>query len=1108
MTAIVKWMVVLLLISVVVGGGGAYWCLSQSDDILKAEVLKQLRQIGPDLAWNIERAHFDFTGRIRLHGLAITLPDSHEPACYVPESIVTLDDQSLTDFEKVSIRRLRLVHPQWTVVRRPDGSWNWQGHRWQLRGGQPVPEVEIEHGSVTLALQRPDGQALPLKLDDVNLSAIPSAAKKLKAVLTTRIEPAGPLTATADLNLEGAPFNLEARWLKIPIDDDLLDLVAEFSPSLQDRLDAAREKLSALASTQSASSSLDRPTTDGGRATAPMQLESTLTPVENRPAPFGLKCLCDVRGRLSWDSLSGLKYQVLADIRSGQLSHVVLPLPLYELRGSLYVEPGQILVRNLRALNGATTLLVNSQVAAGSVPEVNLEIRKLTIDEPLKARLPEQVRRLIHSLALTGTCDVDARSVDSQGVLTWDGDLRLVGGSLSYDKFEYPVHHVEGTARVRGKRIELEGKGRAAGIPVTMAGWIVNPGPANACQFDIRADRVPLNEDLRRACPEAMQKALIELDLQGSHDLRLLIAKEAGLGQRYRLVSSARLRDCSCRLKSFPYRIHSLQGRIDSHDDLVTFRDLTGMHDQTLVTASGTFLKAPLPGRLALTIHAENAAFDRSLETALPPNLATVWREFQPSGRFDVDADIQWTPGQACTIQFPRIRIADGEITLRSFPWPLRGIQGEFSYETLAASTGLGSGAARLQIKSVSASHDDTRLRGRGDAIFAANEPWRVRFDELHVDDLIPNSTFRRALPPTLRQAFDSLSPTGKYSVGTNGGTVELRSDGPSGVAATWDIQLLLTDCAVNAGIRIDAIHGRVDLKGACNMRSTTLSGRLDLDSVSVFRQTSGMAYQVTKVVGPFSLQDGIFVGGAAVVASPAPPIRQPQLSERISGELFDGTATLDVVADLRKDPDYRMQITLTRGRLETYARQYLRGQSNLAGVINGWLFLWGRGTAQDQLHGRGELQIAPAALYELPIFVQIFQSLRLDAVDKTAFDRADVRYNIENSRFNFEAIHLMGKAISLHGRGFVRFDGVMQLDFYSMLARRQIGIPVVQELAGMITRGWVGVKVTGSVGAPDTRVIAVPEFDEALKQFLGSFDPNTRPPSGKPNAGRPVTIQ
>jgi hypothetical protein len=135
-----------------------------------------------------------------------------------------------------------------------------------------------------------------------------------------------------------------------------------------------------------------------------------------------------------------------------------------------------------------------------------------------------------------------------------------------------------------------------------------------------------------------------------------------------------------------------------------------------------------------------------------------------------------------------------------------------------------------------------------------------------------------------------------------------------------------------------------------------------------------------------------------------------------------------------------------------------------------------------------------------------MFRALRLDSPDRTAFERADLVFNIGNSRFNFETIDLVGNAISLKGRGYVRFDGAMQLDFYSMLARSEIRFPIVHEIAKKLSRGWVGVKVTGNIGTPQTTIIPVPEFDDAVKQFLGTFDVAPQPllKTGNADATRP----
>lgn len=1097
MSAIFKWMIVLLLLLTVAGGGGVYWYYVRSDELLRVELLKQLQILGPDLAFTIERANFDFIGRVRVQGLAIRLPDESEPALYVPETVITLDEQQLTDFEKISVQRLRFVHPQWRLVRKRDGRWNWQGITWVRNNAQAIPELEIEHGMIIVDLQRDRRPARRLTMADLNVKGVPAAARKFTAVISTRIDPAGPLSATLDANLDGPPFQLEAKWMRLPVDDDLLDLIGEISPSVNSKLIEARQSVANLAATQAASSSIAaRPGANQGGNSAPISLQSQLPAlVSPVPGPLGLKCNCDLHCRLRWtDGEIPLQYQVLAEVRTGQFSNVVLPFPLYEIRGSVYVDPKQVVLRDFRAENGATRLYLSTQIApqaANKVPRLKLQLRNVAVDDALKARLPEAARKFLNAFGVSGTVDLDLGAAVGDK-LAWEGDLRLTDGVVNHEKFPYPIREVTGTARLRGNRIELGATGKASGVPVKISGWLENLGAAHESEFIITGDAIPFNAPLIDACPLAVRKALHELDLQGSGDCWVKFQKSPGVGQKYKIYTAIRLQECSCQFRGFPYRVEHLKGLVIWDDDLISFKGLQGTHDETELSAAGQFRRSPAPGRLDLVIQANNAAFDRALELAVPPSIHKLWQEFQPSGLFDVKTVIGWVPGEPCQVELPVISVKNAEITMRGFPWTLQRLAGEFAYA-----------APNLVIKSVSAQHDDTQLRGRGVVSCAAGEPWRVTFDELHVDDLIPNATFRKSLPTQLRQVFDTLNPAGKFSVSTTVwegqtsrfGSVQLAgSDGDPAIASAWDIQLTLADSSIQAGILIDDIHGRVDLKGASDGVATALAGKLDLDSISVFRQSSGMAHQIVRVVGPFRLEDGVFVGGSQAMAQPVPgQTPRANLPDRISGDFLDGTLTLDVRVDLRGEPEYSLLTTMARGRLEAYAHQYLRGQSNLAGVMHGWMRLWGKGKSEDQMRGRGELQIAPAALYELPIFVQIFQALRLDAVDRTAFDRADVSYQIDNSRFNFDAVHLTGSAIDLVGRGYVRFDGGMQFDFYSMLARNRVRIPVISEIANFVSRGWVGVKVTGHVGAPETRMVPVPEIDDALKQLMGTGETQRR---------------
>ena len=78
-------------------------------------------------------------------------------------------------------------------------------------------------------------------------------------------------------------------------------------------------------------------------------------------------------------------------------------------------------------------------------------------------------------------------------------------------------------------------------------------------------------------------------------------------------------------------------------------------------------------------------------------------------------------------------------------------------------------------------------------------------------------------------------------------------------------------------------------------------------------------------------------------------------------------------------------------------------------------------------------------------------------------------------------------------------------------MGRGQLQIPLLNELANRLSRGWVGVKVTGNVGAPHTQMVPVPEFDDAMKQlFLGPFDTAAPQPTSRsrPNEIRTPAVR
>ena len=1083
-------MFVLVLLLAVAGGGAAYWFYSRSDEELRQLVLYQLRTMAPTLKFDIARAHGEMYGRIWLYGLTIRLPDdnSERPTIEIPEAVITLDPQWM-DLESVVIQKLRIIKPKVRARREIDFTWNLQQVAFQTTPGTILPEVEIEHGSILVDVQLPERPSRKLLFKNFNVSATPKDARRLAIQVGTLLEPAGPLTLEVDLNLDGPTWACVTpdQW-RVPVDSGLIQLLCDLSPDIRPHVVAAGQKLQELKAAQLISARVGRRDSDSTQIRPRMPADSALP-------NFGVKCDCGLKFEIARNEPGGpLAFSAVVTIENGKIENDLLPFPLHELRGKFLINNREIIVSDLQATNGPSQISISGDVIPSKPIEARVKIRGVEIDDELKARLPESLRKKIMDLGLTGVCDADLTMTQEGSGWRKEIDLHLVRGTITDKRFPVTVRNVVGELHQRQNVVTFNAKGLYARRPVTVNGTFKNPGPDHEAEIFMASDNLPLDDELIAACPVTVGKTIEALRLNCRHNVRLTL-RTSGPGKKYEPELIDTIYDGSMSYKHFPYEIKQLTGIIKWTGDVVEFRDLAGVHDGAKIKGFGAFRRIPDPGRLDLSIDASDASFEESLRLALPPTLKQVWTSFQPKGNFDIRTQIAWVPGEPCEIRIPSVNVRDGVVLMNCFPWPLQNLKGEFSYNTDPETE-----PGKLVIKEVYARHDDCQMRASGFGVFNDKAPWRLKFDQFNIDDLVlPNATFRNSLPGGIQQAFDTLRPTGNFSLK---GPVEFFGPqrGSDTVCALWNLHLDLLHCGINAGTAIEDINGEVLLAGQWDGRETRLNGDLKLDSIWLFRNSSGQAYQVTGVKGPFRLRDGKFVAGTEA----ALPERKGELdkTKRIRGEVIDGTVFFDSLAFLGPEPEYHAFIELEKGKLEQFARRYLRGQSNLAGVLNGWMRLEGKGSDPDRMTGKGFLRIAPASLYELPLFVQMFRIPQLRVPDRTAFDQAELQFNLGDGKFDFNSIELLGEAVSLRGRGYVRFDGSMDLKFGSQPS--QGPRRVIQDLFRV--QDLKVVRVTGNIGDPKT--IFLPEFDEGMRQFFGAFNPQMPPPNARfnPRTGQSKT--
>ncbi|MCA9041166.1 MAG: hypothetical protein KDA65_12510, partial [Planctomycetaceae bacterium] len=242
--------------------------------------------------------------------------------------------------------------------------------------------------------------------------------------------------------------------------------------------------------------------------------------------------------------------------------------------------------------------------------------------------------------------------------------------------------------------------------------------------------------------------------------------------------------------------------------------------------------------------------------------------------------------------------------------------------------------------------------------------------------------------------------------------------------------------------------------------------------------------YQLTDIEGPYFLVDRrLWVGS---VPQPTRPVHF-QLDRNkihpVTAKAIGGTISLEGDSLIEEETIYNLKIIMEGGLLEEYARLYLPGTHNLKGVVNSWMELRGQGNDPATITGKGQILISPAALYELPVFVQMFNELGgLIPQDKTAFKTAFAEFDISRKQFRFSGIRLQGDAIGMYGQGTVRFDGQLNLIFNSMVPRNNLPLPIVNEVVNFASRDFIGVKVRGNVNRP------IVTFDNAIQRLFDSI--------------------
>ncbi len=448
-------------------------------------------------------------------------------------------------------------------------------------------------------------------------------------------------------------------------------------------------------------------------------------------------------------------------------------LHMTDLRGSVDLQAGRVDLDIEGKLDGADCAVTGSftDVDAGlqavgvdlhfsgkAVPTPEGLVRESLLANP---DLPADLRRFLVDYDPHGPFDVAlhlARPAGRQGTLHVTGDVLACGVQAMFEGFRYPVDDLVGSVQFRENHVKLKGiRGRHGTATILVDGDIRRADGYADVKLDLGGESVPLAPDLFQALPQRYQSVLARFRPRGEALIRVGLHRPGGPYSEpkpdWDVSVSAELSGVQAQLTPGAQPLENINGHVDILGDELRLTDLTGNYGEASVRFGGQVrLDGSESPPFELRVKADGVRLDESLAAALPAEGRGAVAQFQPRGFVDLAGTLGRKDGEQGLVWDVNARVYEAGIRHEAFPYAIDNVHGRISIRPDS-----------LSIIQVQGTHGDSNIEARGnvrrtDGGFAAD----MLFDANRVA-LLPD--LRAALPPSLRDVWDTFEPTGHVRV-------------------------------------------------------------------------------------------------------------------------------------------------------------------------------------------------------------------------------------------------------------------------------------------------------------------------------------------------------
>ena len=780
-----------------------------------------------------------------------------------------------------------------------------------------------------------------------------------------------------------------------------------------------------------------------------------------------------------------LSYEVQALLHNGVCECPALPFPINRLSAQIGVKDGVLTVAHAEGFNGSTTVRAKGTMAVGDPETTPLDLRVdvfgLELDQRVKDRTPPEFLELWDVFKPRGRVDALVHLLRNHpgGPIGVGATVHCRDVASIYRHFPYPLENLNGTLTLENQQLDVELHGLVGDKPAFLKGTILNPGPDAVVNLDVEAESVPIDRAFLDALPPEVRPWVDQFHPGGAVKGKAHVFRKPLVGPGVKPEGQITIDAfldlngrCEITWKELPYTVRHLSGTLEIHPDLWIFRNMKGRNGQATITGAGRVEKLPGPDlpngdpplKIDLEIAAENLPFNDDLRTSLQAAWQKSWSIINPYGASDVTAKVHIQPNVPDDTRITIVPLPESGIRLvvpksvepgvepgQTIELRMDDAQGRFEFVN-----------GKVAMRDVDFMFHGAPVRfAEGEVEVKDSGAFDLAVRELRVRDMKFDSGLRRLMPRLMAQFTSRLddgnpfTATGNLKIGWSGEADELAW-------CSWDqSRVFFLGNSIRAGVPLEHIQGQLDqLSGSSNGRNLEVRGIMDIKSVDF----AGL--QITELKGPIEVREGV--------------ARLKSVRGRLlGGELFgDGEITL---AD---DPRYQASLRLTSGDLQAYARS-LPGHQDFRGVVNARVEFNGWGSEIRNMQGRGEGHITEGDIGQLPTAFRLVKGLNQAlsrgasprGTGKTAFDSADLVFQIVNGTTNFEQIKLTGGAFSLVGRGTRDPLDNIDLRLEPIYGRGRFGVPVFSTLLREASGQLMVVRVRGTLTQPKVDLEPIPQI-------------------------------